>query len=75
MGEGKPSPNRLFINTARLSEEDYSTCTCTRTAVQRGAQILFMEPDTACDLHIGPAPCAREAHTGFMNPVVGLLTT
>ena len=39
------------------------------------AQILFMEPDTAGDFHIAPAPCAREAHMGSMNPVVGLLTT
>eukprot|EP00982_Pelagococcus_subviridis_P001600 12669-Pelagococcus_subviridis.AAC.6 len=30
-----------------------------------------MEPDTACD---APAPCAREAHTGFMNPVAGSTT-
>jgi len=34
-----------------------------------------MEPDTAGDFHIAPAPCAREAHMGSMNPVVGLLTT
>jgi hypothetical protein len=54
------APISYALRTARDSENFHA------------AQILFMEPDTACD---APAPCAREAHTGFMNPVAGLLAT
>ena len=55
------------LRTARDSENFHAGA---------AAQILlFMEPDTACDFHVAPAPCARETHTGLRNPIVGLLTT
>jgi len=60
------APISYALRTARDSENFHAGA---------AAQILFMEPDTAGDFHIAPAPCAREAHMGFMNPVVGLLTT
>ena len=54
------------LRTARDSENFHAGA---------AAQILlFMEPDTACDFHVAPAPCARETHTGLRNPIVGLLT-
>jgi len=58
-----PSPYTYTYSTRTCTVYTYSTRTegtyCTRT----------------CDFHIAPASCAREAHTGIMNPVVGLLTT
>jgi hypothetical protein len=60
------APISYALRTARDSENFHAGA---------AAQILFMEPDTAGDFHIAPAPCAREAHMGSMNPVVGLLTT
>ena len=60
------APISYALRTSRDSENFHAGA---------AAQILFMEPDTAGDFHIAPAPCAREAHMGFMNPVVGLLTT
>jgi hypothetical protein len=59
------APISYALRTARDSENFHAGA---------AAQILFMEPDTACDFHVAPAPCAREAHTGFRNPIVGLLT-
>ena len=60
------APISYALRTARDSENFHAGA---------AAQILFMEPDTAGDFHIAPASCAREAHMGSMNPVVGLLTT
>ena len=60
------APISYALRTSRDSENFHAGA---------AAQILFMEPDTAGEFHIAPAPCAREAHMGFMNPVVGLLTT
>ena len=60
------APISYALRTSRDSENFHAGA---------AAQILFMEPDTAGDFHIAPASCAREAHMGFMNPVVGLLTT
>jgi hypothetical protein len=60
------APISYALRTARDSENFHAGV---------AAQILFMEPDTAGDFHIAQTPCAREAHMGFMNPVVGLLTT
>eukprot|EP00982_Pelagococcus_subviridis_P000680 5752-Pelagococcus_subviridis.AAC.3 len=58
-------PISYALRAARDSENFHSGA---------AAQILFMEPDTACDFHVAPASCAREAHTGFRNPIVGFLT-
>ena len=59
------APISYALRTSRDSENFHAGA---------AAQILFMEPDTACDFHVAPAPCARETHTGLRNPIVGLLT-
>ena len=59
------APNSYALRTARDSENFHAGA---------AAQILFMEPDTACDFHAAPAPCVRDAHTGLRDHIVGLLT-
>ena len=59
------APISYALRTARDSENFHAGA---------AAQILFMEPDTACDFHAAPAPCARDAHTGLRDHIVELLT-
>ena len=59
------APISYALRTARDSENFHAGA---------AAQILFMEPDTACDFHAAPAPCVRDAHTGLRDHIVGLLT-
>ena len=59
------APISYALRTARDSENFHAGA---------AAQILFMEPDTACNFHVAPAQQAREARTGIRGRIVELIT-